>query len=188
MIKSLDEYNKILLIEGLFSKKNIEYDQLKQTLERKSSDVVIQLLDGNRVLGRDHILFAVLNALKGKKNNKMISDNLPMEILVYASAQRQINRSIEISGVRKNSHRIVLVALSKSEKKLYSLLESISKMQDLSIDNSVFNLWNREMAGTIKTIFKISNSEFESIKRKNYSEKKIFEELIIEKMALLSLS
>jgi hypothetical protein len=44
------------------------------------------------------------------------------------------------------------------------------------------------MAGTIKTIFKISNSEFESVKRTNYSDKKIFEELIIEKMALLSLS
>jgi tRNA threonylcarbamoyladenosine modification (KEOPS) complex Cgi121 subunit len=149
------------LIEGLFTKKNIEYNELIQTLERKSSDVVIQLLDGNRVLGRDHILFAVLNALKGKKNNKMISENLPMEILVYASAQRQINKSIEISGVRKNSRRIVLVALSNSEKNLHNLLELISKMQDLSIDNSLFNLWNREITETIKTIFKISDSEFE---------------------------
>ncbi|MGB6679808.1 MAG: KEOPS complex subunit Cgi121 [Candidatus Bathyarchaeia archaeon] len=188
MIKSLDEYDQILLIEGLFSKKNIKYDDLMQILERKSSNVIIQLLDGDRVLGRDHIIFAVLNALKGKKNNKMISEDLPMEILVYASAQRQINKSIEILGVKKNSHRVVLVALSKSEKKLYDLLESISKMQDLSIDNSSFNMWNGEMAETIKIIFKISNSEFESVKRKNYSDKKIFEELIIEKMALLALS
>jgi len=188
MIKSLEEYDQIILIEGLFSKKNIEYDELMQTLERESSDIVIQLLDGYRVLGRDHILFAVLNALKGKKNNKMISDDLPMEILVYASAQRQINKSIEISGVRKNSRRIVLVALSKSEKKLNNLLEAISKIKDLSIDNSLFNLWNQEIAVTIKNIFKISNSEFESFKRTNYSEKKIFEELIIEKMALLSIS
>jgi tRNA threonylcarbamoyladenosine modification (KEOPS) complex Cgi121 subunit len=118
----------------------------------------------------------------------MISDDLPMEILVYASAQRQINKSIEISGVRKTSRRIVLVALSKSEKKLNNLLEAISKIQDLSIDNSLFNLWNQEMAKTIKSIFKISNSEFESFKRTDYSDKKIFEELIIEKMALLSLS
>lgn len=188
MIKSLDEYNQILLIEGLFSKKNIEYDELMQTLERESPNVIIQLLDGNRVLGYDHILFAVLNALKSKKNKKMISEDLPMEILVYASAQRQINKSIQILGVRKNSHRIVLVALSKSEKKLYDLLESISKMQDLSIDNSLFNMWDSEVVETIKTIFKISNSEFESIKREDYSDKKIFEELIIEKMALLSIS
>jgi KEOPS complex subunit Cgi121 len=188
MIKSLDEYDQMLLIAGLFSKKNIQYDELMQTLEQKSSDLIIQLLDGNRVLGRDHILFAVLNALKGKKNNKMISENLPMEILVYASAQRQINKSIEISGVRKNTSRIVLVALSKSEKNLHNLLNSISKMQELSTDNSLFSLWNRDMAETAKTIYKISNSEFESIKRINYSEKKIFEELIIEKMALLSLS
>ena len=188
MIKSLDEYDQILLIEGLFFKKNIQYDELIQTLEQKSSNVIIQLLNGNHVLGQDHILFAVLNALKGKKNNKMISENLPMEILVYASAQRQINKSIEISGVKKNSRRIVLVALSNDEMNLHNLLNSISKMQELSTDNSLFNLWNREMAETIKTIYKISDSEFESIKRTKYSEKKIFEELIIEKMALLSLS
>ncbi|WP_455279962.1 KEOPS complex subunit Cgi121 [[Eubacterium] cellulosolvens] len=188
MIKSLDEYNQILLIEGLFSKKNIKYDELMQTLERESPKVIIQLLDGNRVLGYDHILFAVLNALKSKKNKKMISEDLPMEILVYASAQRQINKSIQILGVRKNSHRIVLVALSKSEKKLYDLLELISKMQDLSFDNSLFNMWDGERMETIKTIFKISNSEFESLKREDYSDKKIFEELIIEKMALLSIS
>lgn len=50
MIKSLDEYDQILLIEGLFSKKNIKYDDLMQILERKSSNVIIQLLDGNEFL------------------------------------------------------------------------------------------------------------------------------------------
>jgi tRNA threonylcarbamoyladenosine modification (KEOPS) complex Cgi121 subunit len=187
MIKSLDEYEKILLIEGLLSKV-IEYNELRQTLERESPDITIQLLDGNLVLGYDHILFAVLNALKSKRNKKMISEDLPMEILVYASAQRQINKSIEILGVKKNSHRIVLVALSESEKRLYDLLESISKMQELSIDNSLFDMWDKEMAETIKTIFKISNSEFESVKREDIPNKKIFERLIIEKMTLLSIS
>ncbi|WP_455368234.1 KEOPS complex subunit Cgi121 [[Eubacterium] cellulosolvens] len=188
MIKSLDEYDQILLIEGLVSKKTINYDELMQTLKRKSSDVMIQLFDSNLILGYDHILFSVLNALKGKKNNKMISEDLPMEILVYASAQRQINKSIEMLGVRKDSRRIVLIALSKSEKRLYDLRDLISKMQDPYIDDSLFNMWNSEMARTIKTMFKISNSEVKSVKRKNYSDRKIFEELIIEKMALLSLA
>ena len=40
MIKSLDEYDQILLIEGLFFKKNIQYDELIQTLEQKSSNVI----------------------------------------------------------------------------------------------------------------------------------------------------
>jgi hypothetical protein len=35
MIKSLEEYDQIILIEGLFSKKNIEYDELMHTLERE---------------------------------------------------------------------------------------------------------------------------------------------------------
>ena len=188
MIKSLDEYYQILLIEGLFSKKNINYDELRQRLERESSDVMIQLLDSNLILGYDHILFAVLNALKGKKNNKMICENLPMEILVYASAQRQIDKSIEMLGVRKTSHQIVLIALSKNEKILHNLKDSISKIQDLSIDNSFFNRWDKNIAKKTKTTFKISKSEFESVKRKNYSDRKIYEELIIEKMALLSVS
>ena len=103
-------------------------------------------------------------------------------------SEPQINRGIEMLGVRKTSNRIVLIALSKSEKRLHELKDSISKMQDLSIDNSFFNIWNSQIAKTIKTKFKISNSEFESVKRKDYSDRKILEELIIEKMALLSLS
>ena len=188
MIKSLNEYNQIVMIEGLFSKKSKNYDELIKTLRRKSSILIIQLLDSKLILGYNHILFAVLNALKAKKNKKMISENLLMEILVYASAQRQINKSIDMLGVKKTSNRIVLVALSKSESRLHDLKNSILKMQDLSLDNSFFSIWNEEIAKKIRTIYKISKSEFNSVKRENYSDRKALEEIIIEKMALLSLS
>lgn len=188
MIARLNEHNKSILIEGLISDRILEFNKLFVMFKEFAPNSVIQLMDGKMILGYEHILFAVFNSLNGKQNNRMICEDLSLEILVYASAQRQIKNSIEIVGVKQDSKQLVLTAASTDIRELEKLRESILKIEGLHLDNSFLESKNHEILTSIKNIFNISDKEVESIHIKEDSDREVLEKLIIERMALLSVN
>jgi tRNA threonylcarbamoyladenosine modification (KEOPS) complex Cgi121 subunit len=188
MITQLPQYNQTLLIEGLISNDKIEFAELMKRFGEIAPSSTIQIMDGSKILGYDHILFAVLNALEAKQNGRMICDDLSLEILVYASAQRQIKNSVEMLGVKGDVAQLILVAVSKDRAELERLKESIPQILTLNLDSSFLNDWSREKLDRLRRIFGISDAELRSIGLQDSSEREVLEKLVVEMMALLSVS
>ncbi|MHA1734493.1 MAG: KEOPS complex subunit Cgi121 [Promethearchaeota archaeon] len=79
---------------------------LKEFLEvtrefQDSEGVTLQFLDPEKIVSREHVLLAMYFALQArvKDSNPMISNSLAMEILLYASCQRQIQVALREMGL-----------------------------------------------------------------------------------------
>ncbi|MEM3018028.1 MAG: KEOPS complex subunit Cgi121 [Candidatus Bathyarchaeia archaeon] len=188
MIRELHGYDRYVLIEGLTADKPIRFEQLMRRLREEAPNSLIQIMDGRGIVGFEHVFFAVLNSLKASRNNRMICDDLNLEIIVYASAQRQIKNGIEMLGVREDSKQLVLTAVSGDLGELLKLRDVVSGFKDLHRDSSVFTSWSQDRLDRAKRIFGVSDAEFESVQSKDLPANEILEKLVIEKMALLSIS
>ncbi len=188
LIKVLPEHNRTLLAEGFMASERIVFNQLIKEIKEIAPQSTIQIMNGERIIGYDHVLFAVLNALSAKRNQRNICDDLSLEILVYASAQRQITHAVEILGVKEDTQQLVLVAISEDKRELDRLRERISQIKGLKSDDSFLESQNPERIDRLKETFKITNSEFESVRLKGRKNNEILERLVIEKMALLAVS
>ncbi|MEM4650058.1 MAG: KEOPS complex subunit Cgi121, partial [Candidatus Bathyarchaeia archaeon] len=152
---------------------------------KKVSDVEFQLLNLSLIAGKEHLYFSILNALHAFKNKKNFSKSLGVEILLYASAQKQIRNAIEIIGV-KPGQPIVLVAINSNKSKLEDFFFQASKFFITKIEDLNINELNDEKIQKIREAFKISEEEVKAIKVKGIPLQEILKKLIIERIALLS--
>ena len=93
--------------------------------ERDARIYAIQFLDSSLIASIDHLLSAAQNAVNAWKGDYMLTRGLDAEILVYASAQRQISRAIENLGIRDGLQSIALVVVGGNKK---DVRNAISKM------------------------------------------------------------
>ncbi len=84
---------------------------VKLASERDVGIHAIQFLDSSLIVSIGHLLSAAQNAVNAWKGDYMLTRGLDAEILVYASAQRQISRAIENLGVRDGLQSIALVVV-----------------------------------------------------------------------------
>jgi len=72
--------------------------------------ITVQAIDASKTAGNEHILAAAEKAIRAVQRHDSISDDLGMEILLYASGNRQIKKALSM-GVRTGRNEIVLVAV-----------------------------------------------------------------------------
>ena len=99
MLQYIKEYGKYVEITGY---RNIEFDKaeifLKANRKQTRQNVDIQFFDAELIATQEHLYFAVLNALQAFKNKTNLSKSPSMETMLYASAQRQIQKAINRAG------------------------------------------------------------------------------------------
>jgi len=78
----------------------------------KSRDLIIQLLDADKLAGKEHVIFAVEKAMNSFKKGSNIANDPGKEIMLYAAGTRQINRAIKI-GLHNGKNNIALVAIGE---------------------------------------------------------------------------
>jgi len=130
-----------------------------------------QIMNADRVYGREHILSAVEHALRAFKNGTNSCKTLDMEILLYASGKRQIKDAIDFMGIGE-SERFVFVSVGNGNPKSEEFLEKLG----LEIDEDVIE-------GDISTLekFGISMDEIKTV------DKSMYGDLILEKVAMVDL-
>ena len=185
MLRRIEEFGKYVEITGFRNVKfnNVE-DFLNKINKEKLSNVQIQFLDANLVATWQHLYFAVLNALTAFNNKQGISKNLAMEIMVYASAQRQIRKATEFIGIKPNSSNIAVLIVGGKPEAVKSTLSTIMKCIDGERDEAILEL-SKEKAAIIQRAFKISGAELETVTGTEGREKALID-LVIERMALLA--
>jgi tRNA threonylcarbamoyladenosine modification (KEOPS) complex Cgi121 subunit len=119
----------------------------------------MQLFDSDKVATHFHILVSTLYALQAFDNGKNISNTIGTEILLYASAQRQIVNAIEKIGVKPETSNIAVVAISLNEDGARQTLTATMKQLAGQMDDSVLSINTLNKTRIIRKIFGITEEE-----------------------------
>ena len=184
MIEEIEEFSRHVAIVGF---KNVRISNLEgffEAIRKKAGDTQIQFFDANLIAGWKHIYFATLNALNAFKNRQNFSNSLAMEALLFASAQRQIRRAMELIGIKPKSSCVAVLIVDEEKGKASATLEAISGIHFGERDDSVLDLTNEKIEN-IRELFKVSDLELKAKLEKEGLEKEALLDLVIERTALL---
>jgi tRNA threonylcarbamoyladenosine modification (KEOPS) complex Cgi121 subunit len=185
MLKYIEGSGKYAEITGY---RNIRINDCTKFLEIAQKDlpqsVWIQFFDARFVATWEHLFFASINAITAFRNKYNISKSLAMEVMLYASAQRQIRRAITLLGVKQTSANVAVIIISEKPDSVEMALSIISKNLGVEADETVLVI-NKEKMACIRDLFDITGEELEAGLEKGDVERALVN-LVIERMALLT--
>jgi KEOPS complex subunit Cgi121 len=132
---------------------------------------VMQALDADKVVSERHISFATEKAFAAFSLGRNIAKDAGMEIMRYASGERQIERALHM-GISDRTERIALILASRGCECDWPDDSDLSR---LMVPDGLGCSYNCE---AVKEAFNISSAELEAV-----GEGKI-EDLVIERVAL----
>ena len=183
MLQYIKEYGKYVEITGY---KNIAFDKAEaflKTNRKQTQNVDLQFFDAELIATDEHLYFAVLNALQAFKNKTNHSKSPAMETILYASAQRQIQKAIERSGIKPQTKNLAVAIIGEDPKHVQETLEHLTKTLGREPDEKVLEMKKTKEA-TIKKAFEIQKEELKIME--NGDPKKAIVNLVIERIALLA--
>jgi len=166
---------------------NVKLENINAFLEhfrKEKKGAAVQFFDAKHVAGPQHVYFAALNALNAFDKKTNISNNLVVEALLYASAQRQIKKAVEMLGIRHDSSEVAALIMTENGHKKTDYLHLVTEIIPGERDDNVLELTDKKIKN-IKKLFKISDLEFEAKLEREGLEKEALTDLVIERMALL---
>lgn len=155
-----------------------------ETFRRQKGSASAQFFDAKRVAGPEHLYFAALNAQNAFKKKTNISNSLAVETLLYASAQRQIEKALKMLGIKQGSSEVAVLIMTENKRENDACTSLVSRMIYGERSDSVLELTDQKIKG-IKKLFRISNREFEAKLKREGLEKEALTDLVIERVALL---
>jgi len=185
MLFDLKEYGKFAEITGYNKIKFSQIEEfLKANRKEKLKNIDLQFFDAQLIASQEHLYFAVLNALLAFKNKTNISKSMAMETILYASAQRQIQKAIQRSGIKPESASMAVVIIGENPTQIETLLDAITKCVGEEPDGKVLEMSKAKEKRIIET-FEISKREINTVlKDENHFEAVV--NLVIERVALLA--
>lgn len=113
---------------------------------REENDTFIQLFNVEKVVGREHLLWALQKARECFENKENRADSLEMETLLWSSAEWQIKDALDKMGIEDGAEKAAVMIEGDDERFLESmgwskddeLLEpSEEKLKNFGVDESV---------------------------------------------------
>jgi tRNA threonylcarbamoyladenosine modification (KEOPS) complex Cgi121 subunit len=185
MLFYIEEYGKYVEITGY---RNVEFERAEAFLKAKRLEtyqgVEIQFFDAELIATQDHLLFAVINSLEAFKNKTNLSKSAAMETMLYASAQRQIQKAIQKCGIKSSTTNMAATIIGEKPIRLKKAVDAISEAVDAKPDQSVLEM-STSKNDTIRKVFQISNEEIEAVMKSGNSQEAVVN-LVIERVALLA--
>jgi tRNA threonylcarbamoyladenosine modification (KEOPS) complex Cgi121 subunit len=185
LLRHVEKYAKYVEITGFRNVKIEDAEEfLRAICKEKRQNTVVQFFNAELVATWEHLYFAVLNALTAFKNKSNISRNVAMEIILYASAQRQIRKAIALVGVKRDPTDVATVIIGENSDSVKKVLSAISKLIGAEPDDEALEL-SKDKTQSICKAFDVSERELEAVMKKNNLEQALVD-LVIERMALLA--
>ncbi len=107
-----------------------------------------------------------------------------METMLYASAQRQIQKAIQRCGINPQTTRMAVALVSDDPAQIQTLLQAVTEAMGSKPDETVLKM-TAEKARKIRNAFAVSQTEIEPA-AKNGDSKQAIIDLVIERVALLA--
>ena len=148
----------------------------KVNLYGEKQGIEIQLFDAHMIFGKPHLISAFEHAKRSIQRGENVTHSLGMEILLYASGERQIKKAIKKMGIKKGGNLLVILFLHPSElnKKIDTIVNEFLKDFNLEKNDSVI-LPDKTMLSE----YGISKQAISSV-----SKNQVFQ-LVLEKIALV---
>ena len=174
------------MILGFSSARIIDARRLLSKLRQSLPTVELQVMRADRIAGEEHLSFAASNALRAFRQKYKRSKSLGMEILLYASCQRQISKAIQMLGVSPQTRAIAVVGLSKSKQALARLPIIIEKMTGGKPDSKILEVGSGRKLLGLKKLHGITARELEATRVSEERDEEVVKRLVVERSALLA--
>ncbi len=185
MLYCLKEYGKWVEITGY---RNISFAKAEEFLKANRKEIKqivdIQFFDAELIASREHLYFAALNALQAFQNKTNISKSPAMETMLYASAQRQIQRAIQRSGIKSETKNMAVLILGEKQRPIQFARDALSEYVGMDPDEKVLEMSKAKEKKIIET-FQITEEELRAIVKNDDCEAAVVN-LVVERVALLS--
>lgn len=159
---------------------NVDYFLKKIQNISSEYNIIIQVFDADYIFGKNHLISSLNHAKRAFEQKNNSTNSLSMEILLYASGQRQIQKAIDKIGVKKGNTDIAIIieneVSNKTQKTPKEFIKNIMTDFNFIRDDKV-------LEGDINTLkkFGISTQEIATLKEEKY------EDIILEKVAMVDI-
>jgi tRNA threonylcarbamoyladenosine modification (KEOPS) complex Cgi121 subunit len=154
--------NEVIGIAELHNSNHLKQDELIQLAKSFSTDsLTVQLMNGLLIANETHLLSATQNAINAKRGEYMLSRSLDVEIIVFASAQRQIGRALDELGVYDGLNEIVVVMVGTDPSCVEQSIQDLAKKIGMEI-TPAFRATS-ERIERIKSHYQINDKEIGAI-------------------------
>lgn len=107
---------------------NLDTDNLLKLAKSLSDSVLVfQFFNSQMIVDELHLLSGAQNAVHAMNGEYMISRSLDVELIVYASAQRQIGFALDIMGVKDQLTSLAVVCIDEDEQNVRNCLTEVTK-------------------------------------------------------------
>ncbi len=144
--------------------------------------VVFQLLDAGLVAGPEHLLISAMNAMRAFELGLNVSSDLGLEMLTFASAQRQISNAIKLMGLKPGELDVAAVVIAGSEEAIGRALGALAEELRAARDDTVLDV-DEQKAGRVARAFGLSEDELSSCSRLG-GRPEVVKSLVLEQVAL----
>jgi len=163
---------KIFGAIGLIKDSDIFLNKINEFSNK--NNLKIQVFDADLIFGKNHIVTSINHALRSIKNNKHTTNSIEMEIMLYASGERQLKLAIPKMGIKKNTKNIAFILISDNIKN--DIIKKLLNFLSLKRCDSVLSINGKNLKK-----FGINEKEIKTVSSDN------FEKLIIEKVAIVDI-
>jgi tRNA threonylcarbamoyladenosine modification (KEOPS) complex Cgi121 subunit len=168
-----------IAITGISGIKIKDVNRTLVELDEIKGEAFFQIFDADKVAGWKHLYYSAINSLYAAKTGITISNKIEIEALLYASAQDQINKAIEMMGVTSATENLALLVIAENpESTTRSIIQYLGKEDEdvLDLDGDKFH--------NLKEVYEITDKALVTLDGNKYD---ALESLIIEKCALMPL-
>ena len=187
MIMKIDEYDTYVAITCIRVTNVGNVNQFITNVRMVVGDIPFQVFNADKVAGWKHLYFATINALNAFENKRNKTKTLQMEILLYASGEKQINKAIDLLGIKEKNEKIALLILFDKAEKLEEMIDALANAIGGEVNDDLLEILTEEKFQEIYSSYKVLDTELSSVKAISSDAKESLTNLIIERGALLSI-
>ncbi len=147
----------------------------------------VQAVRADLIAGPEHLIFAVENAMRAFRQGYNKSRSLAMEILLYASCQRQISKAIEMLGINTGIDQVAVVVLQESRSPPQGLVDRVGQALGGKVDLKVLEIGSKRKLTRLRKVFEIHERELEASRMHGEAVEDTVKRLVVERSALLAL-
>jgi tRNA threonylcarbamoyladenosine modification (KEOPS) complex Cgi121 subunit len=181
----LPEFSAHLWISAFASTPH-DFDLILRTILEKYPQVSAQFVDLDKVPGSRYLFLATLNALRSFRSREPISRTLSMEILLFISANRQINEAVRRVGITPETRKTAAVLVAPSDEEALGAAHLLSEILKLKSSDELMDQWSIERIENVLSLYGIGSKELKATLKKNEAKEQALERLAIERSALLT--
>jgi KEOPS complex subunit Cgi121 len=124
----------------------------------RSNNVIIQAIDAKKVADRQHVDTAVRHAIRSFAEHRNVANDLGVEILLYLSASRQIQKALSM-GVQEGAMEVLMIVLGTVK----SIEASMHRLTCLLVPDTHVIDYRGEKRAQLMRMFRITEEEINAV-------------------------